>query len=226
MSEQLISVALPSSAAYVTGTVNGVSYVWTNVEANTWETTAPREENETYLVVLEIVDTNGFAYTREITLYYGILNLITDRTSEDVERWQRLRDKGWAAMSEEERAEWISPMKGSYNASDMNRVECAVSYVAGRLRASGYYIDPVVKTTWSIYEIPTRNDLNRYYNNVAELREVIRVYETTPEAPTTAQKLDYKGANALEQILKDVDELLTKMVAAAFYSGEIYAMEV
>ena len=226
MSDQVISVALPASAAYVTGTVNGVSYVWTNTEANTWETTVPREENETYAVVLEIVDTYGASYTRAVTLYFGILNLITDRTMEDRDRWRELHDKGWASMTEEEQQEWISPMKGCYNASDMNRVESAVAYVATRLRGFGYYVDPVVKTTWSIHEIPTLVDMVRYYGNVAELRKTITLYATTPEAPTVEQKLDYRRANALEQILKDIDELLTKMQQAWFYSGEIYAMEV
>ena len=156
----------------------------------------------------------------------SLSNLITDRTQSDVFRWKELQAKGFAAMSAEERTEWLSPMRGSYNYTDMNRVEVAVEYVAERLREMGFFIDLSVKTTWEVNEIPSRNDIIRYYDNVAKLREVIPVYSTTPEAPTIEQKLSYREANALEQILFDIDELLSKMERAYFYSGEIYAMEV
>jgi hypothetical protein len=154
------------------------------------------------------------------------VEMIIDRSPGDTQRWKELQAKGFAAMSAEERTEWLTPMKGSYNYTDMNRVETAVQYVAERLRAAGFVIDPIVKTTWKVSEIPSRTDMVRYYNNVAELREIIPVYPTTPEAPTVEQKLSYQEANALEQILVDVDELLTKIQQAWFYSGEIYLGEV
>lgn len=169
--------------------------------------------------IVDFAETYVFPVTTSV-------EMITDRTQSDVSRWRELHDKGFAAMSDEERHEWLFSSKGSYNYTDMNRVETAVQYVASRLRDTGFVVDPIVKTTWEVNEIPSRNDMNRYYNNVAELREIIPVYPTTPESPTIEQKLSHREANALEQILFDIDELLTKIQQACFYSGEIYAMEV
>lgn len=154
------------------------------------------------------------------------VEMITDRSSADVLRWKELQRKGFASMTAEERAEWLSPMKGSYNAEDLNRVETAVAYVAGRLQENGYYVAPVVKTTWTMRDIPSISDMNRYFGNVAALRAAFPVYDTTPDAPTTAKKLDYQMANDLERILLDVDDLLTKMAGAWFYSGDLYSGEV
>lgn len=156
----------------------------------------------------------------------SLSNLITDRTQSDVARWKALHDKGFAAMSEAERQEWLSPTKGSYNYTDLNRVETAVAYVAERLYSFGYPVDVVVKTNWTMQDVPTVNDMRRYFENVNTLRGMIRVYSTTPEAPTTEARMDYKMANNLEKILLDVDELLTKISGAWFYSGDLYLGEV
>lgn len=155
-----------------------------------------------------------------------MLNLITDRTQTDVRRWRELRNKGWSNMTAEERAEWESSLKGAYNYTDMNRVEAAVEYVAERLREIGYTVALNTKSDWDVTDKPTLADLNRYYSNVAQLREVIRVYQTTPITPTTEKKLDYQMANNLEQILVDIDELIGKTREAWYFSGEIYTGEV
>lgn len=59
--------------------------------------------------------------------------LITDRTQADVTRWKTLHDKGWFRMSPEEKVEWSSGLKGTYNASDLNRVTAAMEYINNRL---------------------------------------------------------------------------------------------
>lgn len=159
-------------------------------------------------------------------LVFNRFGMILDRTETDVIRWRSLRNKGWGTMGEEERQEWLSPMKGSYNYTDLNRVESAVEYVAEQLRYHGYYVLPVVKKDWTMHDSPTIYDMNRYFSNVAELRSKIKVYDTTPEAPTTAKKLDYTMANALEQILVDISELLKKLSEVWFYSGDLYCGEV
>ena len=56
--------------------------------------------------------------------------LITDRTQADEERVEELAAKGYDAMSDAEKAEWDGEMKGAYDASDLNRVESAVAYLA------------------------------------------------------------------------------------------------
>ena len=69
------------------------------------------------------------------------MNLITDRTAADVERYLTLRNKGFANLTATEKSEWLSNMKGAYNYTDLNRVEDAVQYVAGKLRERGQNVE-------------------------------------------------------------------------------------
>ena len=49
-------------------------------------------------------------------------SLITNRSAADVARWRALRDKGFDAMSADEKAEWLAGMRGAFNAADRNRI--------------------------------------------------------------------------------------------------------
>lgn len=153
-------------------------------------------------------------------------NLITDRTQEDVERYAELKAKGLHGMTEAERAEWETHLKGAYNYTDMNRVESAVEYVANRLTEAGYVVIPIVKKNWTGTDKPTLNDLKRYMKNVSDIRAALTTFETTPDAPTTERRLSFQAANAIEQILIDVDDLISRMASAYFYSGDLYSGEV
>ena len=65
-----------------------------------------------------------------------------------------------------------------------------------------------------------------YLRDVAALRGAIAVMASTPQTPDSSSGLTWREANNIEQILLDVDELLTRMAAAWFYSGELYAGDV
>lgn len=76
------------------------------------------------------------------------MNLIYDRTAEDVERALALAKKAEAGtLTDTEKNEWLAGMKGCYNATDMNRVEAAVQTLAAELNAAGYAaaVEPVLK---------------------------------------------------------------------------------
>ena len=223
---QILSVELPSSTLYVSGTVNEVPVTWTNTDGNTWTATADRAPDDVYRIALTIIDENGNTSETSTILYFGLLSLITDRTSQDVYRWRQLRDKGWQAMTEDERNEWLSSLKGAYNYTDMNRVEGAVEYVAGKLTQAGYLFHPVVKTDWHMTDIPTLEDMERYIGNVAEIRTRIRVLPTTPMAPSPRENLSHDGANRLEQILLDVGTLTENMAQSWLESNDLFAGEV
>ena len=153
-------------------------------------------------------------------------NLITDRTQHDVERYAELKAKYFHGMTEDEKAEWDTHLKGAYNYTDMNRVESAVEYVANRLTEAGYVIVPVVKKNWTKTDKPTISDFERYTKNIANIRTALATFETTPDAPTTEKRLNYQIANDIEQILIDVDDLISKMVKTYFYSSDLYCGEV
>lgn len=113
-----------------------------------------------------------------------------------------------------------------YNASDLNRVGAAVQYVASRFAAQGYAVTVSSKTDWLASDIPTASELETYRQNIAALRALLAVMPTTPEAPDSMAGLTYTEANDIEQILLDLDTLLTNAALAWYQSGEIYAGEV
>ena len=116
--------------------------------------------------------------------------------------------------------------KGTYNASDLNRVVAAMNYVADRLREQGYdpHINP--KTDWKDGEWVTPADQAVYLGDLAELRKQFTMMASTQEVPPDLEKLNYIEANSIEQILVDIDALLTNIAAGWLYSGEIYSGEV
>ena len=223
---QTISASLPASTVYVSGTVNDVSVVWTNTEGEVWEAVADRAEDDIYVVILNIVSGSGQSSTTSFTLYYGLLNLITDRTQADVDYVVRLSTKSWNNMSEEEKTDWESGLKGAYNASDLNRVGNAVVYVAGRLTKAGYLVPVSPKIDWTASDIPKESDMRTYLSDVDILRNALTVLPGTPEVPEDMERLTYKEANDIERILLAVDGLITKMINSYFYSNEIFCGEV
>ena len=223
---QTISATLPASTVYVSGTVNDVAVTWTNVGGEIWETVADRAEDDVYVVALTIVSASGQSTSTSFTLYYGLLNLITDRTQADVDYAARLNAAGWDAMTEDQQAQWTLGLKGAYNASDLNRVGNAVIYVAGRLEDAGYYVPVDPKIDWLESDIPTESSMVRYLKDVETIRNTLTVRPNTPEVPEDMVGLTYEEANDIERILLIVDALITNMINAYFYSNEINCGEV
>ena len=152
--------------------------------------------------------------------------LVTDRTEADASRYSELRDKGWAAMTTAERAEWVAGMKGAYNASDLNRVASAMSYLSQRFASAGYSVPVSSPTDWANGDIPTNGDLDTYLDDLRRIRAALAVMDTTPAAPGSMDYLTRAKANDIEKILVDVDDALGRLLLSPFYSGEIYSGEV
>lgn len=137
--------------------------------------------------------------------------LVTDRTEADASRYSELRDKGWAAMTTAERAEWVAGMKGAYNASDLNRVASAMAYLSQRFASAGYSVPVSSPTDWANGDIPTKGDMDTYLDDLRRIRAALAVMDTTPSAPGSMDYLTWAKANDIEKILVDVDDLLTKI---------------
>lgn len=233
MAEQTISVSLPTSTLYVSGTVNDVAYVWTNTEGDVWETTAARSDDEVYRVALTAINAQGVATEFEFALYYGILNLITDRTQADVDTVRALIRKGWASMTGDEQTQYLTALKGAYNAEDLNRVESAVRYVADmvvsfpeelRDYAAGKdvgwsvlfdfpYNEDDYKgietfSGWTMSDYPNESSMERYLGNVVLLKTAMDA--DYPTLPQTMSGLTFEGANAIEKVLVMLHDLLLK----------------
>lgn len=159
-----------------------------------------------------------------------LLTLITDRTAADVAEAKRLRDKLIAGetLTDEESARYLAGLRGAYNASDMNRVGAAVRYVADRLNAEGYgaYVDP--KTDWQMEDIVRQSDWNKYLDEVRHLRRKLTLMRTTPQITDGMYSglKSYAEANAIEQILVDLDIAITCIIRNYIFSGEVFAGEV
>ena len=227
MSIRTLTTTLPSDTLYVSGTVNGVATTWTNTEGQTWETVAERSEMDVYVVVLTIINSLGTASETQFTLYYG-LHLVTDRTRADVTYVQTLAKKiKNGTATEDELAEWnASGLKGSYNASDLNRVGAAMQYVADRLVEFGYAVSIDPKLDWTSGDWPTPETMGTYLADLEELRSKFAMMQTTPTVPEDMEQLTYTEANNIEKILEDVDFLLTNAAKAWYYSGDVFSGEV
>ena len=204
MSAQVLSVSLPSEIIYVSGTVNGTAYTWTLLDG-AWTATVERAADDTYAVALTAVTAAGVSTNYTLTLYYGLLSLITDRTRADVEN---------------------ETDKGFYNASDLNRVGAAVEYIAGRFAALGYACPVTVKKDWLTSGAPTASQMETYRQNIVTLRGQIAVMQSTPNASASMAGLNYVKANDIEQILLDLDALIDNLIKSWYFSGEVYAGEV
>lgn len=204
MNTRVLIATLPSDTLYVSGTVNGVATTWTNTEGQTWETVAERSENDVYAVALEMVGTGGAVTKATFTLYYG-LHLITDRTYSDVAN---------------------GTDKGSYNASDLSRVNAAMDYVAGRLIEYGYAPSIQTKSDWMDTDWMTESTAQQYLENLSELRRQFALLQSTPAVPDDMQGLTYTEANNIEKILEDIDTLLTNAAKTWFFSGDVFSGEV
>lgn len=152
--------------------------------------------------------------------------LVTDRTEADVSRYSELRDKGWAAMTTAEKAEWVAGMKGAYNASDLNRVASAMAYLSQRFASAGYSVPVSSPTDWANGDIPRKDDLDTYLDDLRRIRDALAVMDTTPSAPGSMDYLTWAKANDIEKILVDVGDALDRLLLSPFYSGEIYSGEV
>lgn len=139
-----------------------------------------------------------------------MLELITDRTQQDVDRVNELLRKGLWNMTIAERQEWLQDEhKGAYNYTDLNRVENAVSNLAQRLVKTGHNVSIQPVREWMNTDLPTQSDMERYLANIKALRDCgVVLPANTPEVPATMNGLTYDGANAIEQILANIDYVL------------------
>lgn len=231
MSTQVISVSLPSEIIYVSGTVNSKAYTWTLID-NEWQAIVDRAADEKYTVALTAVNSAGSSSSFNLLLYYGIVNLITDRTAEDVQRIDMLVNKGWENFTDSEKLEWLDNMKGAYNASDLNRVGCATTYLANRLvqlsqdmsnylaalniATDSFFATPydpdnyhfTGKSNWVISDIPTENQMTEYLEKIKLLRSSFDY--VTDELPANMHRLTYNEANAIEKALMLLDSVITE----------------
>ena len=225
---QQIELKLNADIISVDGLVNGESYAFTLTDSidgmGIWTAAVTRAEDDIYRVSITAINNAKIATRLDTIIYYG-LHLTTDRTQFDVDRVNNLARKGWANMTAEERAEWESGLKGAYNCTDLNRVQSAVRYLQDRFASVGYFVNLSDARTWTVKDVPTQSEMAEHLADVRAIRGVLTLFSNTPPVPETMAGLNYIKANHIEQILLDVDALLTNMISSFVYSGEFYGGE-
>ena len=131
--------------------------------------------------------------------------LVTDRTYDDVR---------------------LLTEKGIYRAEDLNRVESAVKYIAGRLRERGYAVTTEDGPLWTEEDIPVLEQMSRYLDNLRAVRGAAPTLPGTPQVPPDMDMLTYREANDIEEILVNINRIMDNIEAAQMFSGEIYAGEI
>lgn len=173
---------------------------------------------------------NGPLFTQEL------VELITDRTEADVDRANKLLAKGLNKMSLDELHEFLGVLRGAYSSVDLNRVTSVMAALNVLFEEYGYatgyadvYIthrDGTSDTIWRDNDEESRAaKLEAYRVNVLKLRSTLPMLEETPNVPGAMSNITWTEANAIEQILADIDFLLNNMAAAWFYSGDLYLGE-
>ena len=148
--------------------------------------------------------------------------LVTDRTQADVDRVEALKQK-WlnGTITSAEKTEWNSNMKGSYNATDLNRVGQAVAYVANLLNQAGRTVSVVAKQNWTTSSIPTRAQMDAFLNDLTLLKQ--NVNANIPNVPSSMDNLDVATANRIEQIIIAVYDAINYEGANWTRSGVTYS---
>ena len=146
------------------------------------------------------------------------LNLITDRTSSDASYAKSFQGKMWSNLTTEQKAEYLIGLKGAYSYIDFNRVENAVKYLSELLRTFGYPNTVNVKTDWQPSDIQKVSEIQRYIDNIAELKN--KYYSNVEgEMPTISTWLTVDGANYIERLLANIERILIDMQQYFVYSG-------
>lgn len=135
------------------------------------------------------------------------MNLVTDRTEEDV---------------------FLGTEKGRYGYKDLNRVEGAVQELLALAKGLDNSPELVVKTDWGIpgdfskETWPTESQMARYLKNVHSLCDSLMLQMTLP---FNMRNLTAEGANDIEKALEKAYERVVGILNTFKYSGELFAGE-
>lgn len=136
-------------------------------------------------------------------------NPITDRTQADVKRAKALKEKPWVQMSQDEKNEWMTDLKGCLNYSDLMRIENNIHLISDVLELDLHTYDG------NIPDVPNETYWNNLLSNVAVIRESYSNFDKTPKVPV-APINDYRKLNDIEKILEDT---YTTLMSNFFYES-------
>lgn len=115
--------------------------------------------------------------------------------------------------------------KGSLCADDLNRIENNSAYLRNKLALYGFYAVFQEKWDWDMTDWPILKELNRIRDAVGLLCSCYYVWPQTPELPEDLSHPYYAQFNVIEQVQKDLDGIIDKMVEGYRYCNDCYCGE-
>lgn len=120
---------------------------------------------------------------------------IYDRTQSDVDY----------AISQIQKGNTRTELKGCFNVVDINRIENNVRYIADRLNILKY-TNNIETKSWDMYGLPNVTEVTRLINNVSKIITAYYKPVDAPDLPTTL--LTFEQVNVLEKNLNMIKRLI------------------
>lgn len=96
--------------------------------------------------------------------------------------------------------------KGTFNYTDLNRIENKQEELKNLFNEMGYWNTPITNKTWGENNIFNADEFQRILDNTNVLRNAFFVYKATPNTPPISYYWD--DINSLEKILNDLDVMI------------------
>ena len=135
--------------------------------------------------------------------------MITDRTSSDVALAKviRLKMQAQQALTDAEKAQLE---RGACTITMLNRINSKISDLESALNALAYRVAPTKNTVAKSYaDIFTAEEYSSIFESLNKLKQAFYIYSETPQTPE--YMYGYLEANNIEQILVDIETMLTDM---------------
>ena len=158
--------------------------------------------------------------------------MIFDRTQNDVDTARIIRNEKVkfdpitmqpTNLDELTPTELETLTKGTFNYTDLNRIEAKQEELKNLFNDIGYWNTPIINKTWSENDIFNEDEFQRILDNTNVLRRAFFVYKDTPNIPPISYHR--QDINALEKILYDLDVMINDVKSnyrecGTFESGE------
>lgn len=206
----------------VTVSVNDVTYSQTTVHQPIWKFgfDVPLNVGGNHIT---ITAKDGAGMQSSKTLF--IIRLVTDRNRDDLTTLTKLLEKPYATWTTEEKSEFLQAKgRGSYNYSDLNRVNLAAGHLAKKLGGFTLTFDELSpgRTQWGEDDWPTPELMGNYLDNVDTVSRIAPIQTILPK---DMEGLTFAEANAIESALVELDSF-TQYLRNTFLSGEFYSGEI
>lgn len=156
--------------------------------------------------------------------------MIFDRTQNDVDTARIIRNEKVkfdpitmqpTNLDELTPSELETLTKGTFNYTDLNRIEAKQEELKILFNDMGYWNTPITNKTWGENDI--FDEIRRILDNTNVLRQAFFVYKATPNTPPISYYWD--DINSLEKILYDLDVMINDVKnlyreCGTFYCGE------